>query len=204
MPGGGHRGFIGRRGFRDDDVLNLIGLGHLKEADLDQPGPMRKLKAQHRALERTELDAGGYLEANIARLGEMLGLDPCERQVLSFLVTVEVFPELKEALDYAIPSYRGQVSRLIALTLRLAPAEVDNALSREGRLRRAGILGPSRVRFIGASFELSLLDGLAEALVAEFDHLDAAFEALFTPAGPPRWTRTTTPTCSASSTGSRG
>lgn len=90
VPLQGHRKFIGKDGFRDDELAHSLGLGvwvDMDEEDFDPRAVLKILREQHREAEqqRTEWRGDdGPLRSNLDRLAPLMGLTPAEQTILEF------------------------------------------------------------------------------------------------------------------------
>ncbi|TVP59026.1 MAG: AAA family ATPase, partial [Halomonadaceae bacterium] len=186
LHAGGLRRFIlSARGFYDTEVVYLLDLGHLAKG-VHEDGEMEAVvRKRCQEIDSQPADSGIPLTQNILRLGDQLGLNENECQILAFMAVYELFVELKESLESVLPRYRGQLPRLLALVLNLRPEAVDKALARDGKLSNAGLIEKgTKYRLMGRLDELELLDGLADTLAGEFGQVDSLFENYFSKSSP--------------------
>ena len=181
VKGGGQKRFVSGRGFRDEELSLFLGLQEYPDERFDRD---QAIKALRKRLREAEVGLSGRSKQsplrNIERLGRLIGLSQDEKRILGFAVSCELYSELRDAIGYVLPDFRGKLQQLIALALDMDPRSVDVALNANSPLSRAGLIktGVSSTIFVD-TLQFNVLPGLAAALVDEFHTLDAVFETLF-------------------------
>lgn len=87
VDGKGYRFFITKHGFKDDDILRLIGLESHAEEEVTPKEGLQLFKSRLAELEKKPCQRD-LLDRNLAKLGEALGLTHAEQAVLGFLSIV--------------------------------------------------------------------------------------------------------------------
>lgn len=150
VPLAGHRELIGRRSFMDDTLAQVVGLGEWvdpEDRDYDPAAARTRLREMHRQAEREANQDHALppvLEANLARLAELVGLDATERAILGFATLLHHEPCLDKAADTLNTLSPVAVVDVLALVLDLPVHDVRRALSSQGVLARSGLLSVDR------------------------------------------------------------
>ncbi|MEW6373480.1 MAG: ATP-binding protein [Pseudomonadota bacterium] len=167
VPLGGHRELVGPRAFMDDALAHVLGLGEWVDPEdraFDPAAVRARLRELHRQAERdTDRSLPAILEANIARLAELVGLDSTERVILGFATMLHHEPCLDKAADTLNSLSSVAVVDVLALVLELPVHEVRRALSSQGVLARSGLLSVDRS---GSGTLTSRLDLLSKQFAA--------------------------------------
>lgn len=152
VPLAGHRTLIGPRAFMDDALAHVLGLGEWVDPEdraFDPAAVRTRLRELHRQAERKANQDQDHalppvLEANIARLAELVGLDATERAILGFATMLHHEPFLDQAADTLSNLSSVAVVDVLALVLDLPVHGVRRALSSQGVLARSGLLSLDR------------------------------------------------------------
>jgi len=165
VDGKGYRFLIDRGGFKDDDILTLIGLEEYIDREITPREGLQLLKQRLSDLEQARPQPG-LLDRNLSRLGETLGLDPIEQRVLAFLSIVKQIQALYDALrlfstGYDLPPIQ-QLVTLMGIALQQPRGQIARALSNESVLVRCRLL-----TLEGRGGELELLNGIDNVLMYE-------------------------------------
>lgn len=174
VPLGGHRKFVQSNGFADDDLAQLLGFGKWIEPKDGEfkSGPVRsELRRLHRTAEHGKT-AGGIpplLNANVAGLGNMVGLDQVSRQILAFIILVKNESVLDDAADMLGGLTSLKAIKALSVILGFSEAEVRRALAPQSPLAQSGLLQVNRddTASLGLKFQL-LSEGFAD-LIASLD-----------------------------------
>lgn len=168
---GGHRAFIKRGGLSNDSLAEAVGLGRWTDDQADRfvaSEVLADLRARARAVEARSRQprVPRTLSANARRLGRLLGLSACEREVLEFAVLLHVSSTLQEAVDSLGQGSPGILRRLVSTVLRRPEAEIGKALDGAGLLARSGLVSVDYRSSCSISSKIDLLsDKMAEQLV---------------------------------------
>ena len=133
-------------------------------------------------LERQAPGFDAVLDFNLHRLSRHLGLNEVESRLLVFLVMLGAERRLARIAD-SIPDHYISARRIyftLAEILDFSESEVRQALSREARLFRLGLvrLNPGWPRDLESFFEV--MEGLDDALLLEHENVYAMLQSFFT------------------------
>lgn len=177
----GEQHFLGRHGFRHDDVARQIGLGEFVDddgiSDVDMPKMRKAVRQLYREAQSQPGEVPPVLAANIERIAELVGLTPVESRLFEFAVLMHAFPALREVCDKPSNLSARQISDRLAALLTLPRQDVYNALRPQATLARTGLLNLTRNTLHGGlddRLELlseALPDRLTESIVEPTDWL---------------------------------
>jgi SpoVK/Ycf46/Vps4 family AAA+-type ATPase len=161
----GYRFFINKDGFKDDDILRLIGLESHSDEEVTLKDGLQLLKTRLSELEQKHHQPD-LLDRNLSKLGQALGLTPVEQSVLAFLSILEQLEGMNDTLklfssNYGLPSVQ-QLASLMSIALKLPRPSIARALSNDSVLVRCRLLNP-----VGRGGELELLNGIDNVLMYE-------------------------------------
>lgn len=167
----GHKFFITKRGFSDDDILNAIGLGAYVDKEPKPRVAHKLIKEQFERASQRLMRSSGQLQKNLAQLAEVLSLSVVDQKVLTFLCLLEQSVGLDQALCLFCGSNGGNQQRsltvsLIAVALGIKRDEINKALSSRSTLIQCGLVKQTEGRFDNSS-QLSLMRELAGMLTYE-------------------------------------
>ena len=173
VPLGGHKKFITKRGFCNDQIAEALGLEKWIEPD-DDNFDVRKVRSAlrrlHQAAEKSTQDLAipEHLSVNVNRLAELVGLDDTDCRILAFTVlmnSVGIFDETLDCLGYLTTM---AVFRVLSTVLDIPEQEIRNALSGKGALSRSGLLTLDRNGNASLKSKLELLsDCFADIVSSE-------------------------------------
>ncbi len=208
VPLGGYRRFIRDRGFGDDEVVELVGLGHWIESgerEFDEAMVRAELRSLHARAEawKRPRRAPANLARNVKRLAALVGLSETELRVLEFGVLLQNERVLDDAADFVGPFSTTRVSHVLAVLLGIPTAEIRQALSSGGALARSGLVTLDRtgigslrgkIELLSSSFADLMLTQVGDPIVLlrdtvrasdpptlamdDFDHLEESLEVL--------------------------
>jgi len=182
VNGRGHRVFLTRRGYADDDVAAICGLP-LADHDLgtEELPPTRartRLKRNLKALEKKAPRPNETLAGNVANLARHLDLGELEQRLLAFLVLLQRTDVLGEATEYSLRANGARSEVTLASALACASHEILQCLGPESLLLRSGLVRRGGgLRWRSHQLELHPLPRMGDRLLAE--RLDA--ESIFRP-----------------------
>lgn len=87
---GGHKELLYGEGFAKDEILQAIGLDHLRGQEIDVAVGCELLSHRLDAVEAERPVLSGPLAANLDHLAQALGLSPSDRSVLAFATLYEL------------------------------------------------------------------------------------------------------------------
>ncbi|MQT75007.1 AAA family ATPase [Pseudomonas helleri] len=140
---GGHRNFIQRHHFNDDEIAAELGLQELVDAEDFSPAmALRRLKRERLAFDLAfpAPDYPDRLQANVQALGQLIGLDAIEQRILGFCVLLHTDPCLNDASDQLGALGFNRTIRVLSTLLDTPQEDLLPYLVNEGRLVRAGLL----------------------------------------------------------------
>jgi SpoVK/Ycf46/Vps4 family AAA+-type ATPase len=193
VPLAGHRELLMPRAFSDDELARILGLGDWidpTDRDFDPAAIRTRLGELHRQAERgADRALPPILDANIGRLGELVGLSPTERSILGFATMLHHESELDKAADTLSRLSSAAVVEVLALLLDLPAHEVRAALAYDGVLARSGLLSVDRSGTAVLSSKLDLLSKrFAEAVMGSETDPIALLRDTVAPSAPARLT----------------
>ncbi len=103
---------------------------------------------------------GKPVKKNLANLGRLLGLEPVERQILTFVLAVEQSDKLQELTDLFGDLTPSAAVRVIAAGMQVTGEDVLRCLSPSGRLVTSGMIRSSGNSYLQYVFDIhsGLLD----------------------------------------------
>lgn len=140
---GGHRTFIGRHGFNDDDLAYELALEKWLDDDQYKPAPaLAALRKSARTFQAThpQVDYPDNLAANLEALRVLLGLSEAELQVLGFCVLMHCDPTLSDATDQLGMLGFKRAMKVLSVLLGLPLPTVETCLAHNSPLMRTGLL----------------------------------------------------------------
>ncbi|MDZ7855086.1 ATP-binding protein [Sphaerotilus sp.] len=173
----------------DEDVAFFLGLNNKKAHDADKV--RRQLQALQADLERLQpvLPTDTTLAMNIARLGDRLGLNVIERDLLHVVVLQRLHNELNSALNLAGDLSRTELVQLLATCLPSGSHRIRMALAPQSGLCRSALISVDDDRRYRFNDKVDLLEGLVDALQqGPVDLLDL-FPAMVVRPSPPTLNR---------------
>jgi SpoVK/Ycf46/Vps4 family AAA+-type ATPase len=193
VPLAGHRELLMPRAFSDDELARVLGLDEWidpPDRDFDPAAVRARLGELHRQAERgADRALPAILDANIGRLGELVGLSAAERSILGFATMLHHECELDKAADTLSRLSSAAVVEVLALLLDLPAHEVRAALAYDGVLARSGLLSVDRSGTAVLSSKLDLLSKrFAEAVMGSETDPIALLRDTVAPSAPARLT----------------
>ena len=169
-----------------EQLLNRLGIS----ADPKDFATVRELKGalekQRQILESAPISDHNPLLTNAANLGNSLGLDETEVQLLAFLALEEEEEDAAQPLlATARTASRRDVAHLLGLALNCPEESVRRALHPDGTLLRAGLVVPERRGPVNEGSGLELLRGLGSTLLTNSPPPDELLRSYYRPAPAP-------------------
>ena len=135
--------FLSGTGFSDDSLAEALGLGAWVDSDCTKTR-LQAMRDRLQALEdwasRSCPALPSTLASNVAVLGELLGLTPVERQLVSFIAMLHVDPTLENAAMHSGGGDRDELNVVLAHVLQMDVRQVVEALRPRGKLLDSGIM----------------------------------------------------------------
>lgn len=191
VPLAGHRELVGPRGFMDDAVARALGLDEWidpEDRDFDPAAVRTRLRELHRHAEHcADRELPPVLDANIARLAELVGLSATESAILGFATLLHHERALDKAADTLGVLSSGAIADVLALLLDLPVSEIRRALLGHGVLARSGLLNVDRSGTALLAAKLDLLSRqFAESILGSETDPIALLRDTVAPSTPPR------------------
>jgi len=173
-----------------EELLEPLSLkGICKSEKKDLPEIRRSLKACLENLERVKptLPRRNILSGNLQRLGDLMGLNAIERDILTFLLLGRQLPALERLLE-AIGDISGAYFHcIIAAAINHPVSSVQRALIPSSRLLSSGLVRLDLSSKFDFSYKVDLMTGLHEQLcVSHKNDPYGMFAGCFVPAPKPR------------------
>lgn len=173
VPLGGHKKFVCKHGFSDDNAAEMLGLDKWIDP-VDQEFDARKvrnaLRRLHQAAEKEPCDSAipEYLSVNLNRLAELVGLSATDRRILEFTVLMSSVGVLDDPIDCLGYLSMTAVFRVLSIILDIPEQEVRQSLSAQSALSRSGLLTLERNGNASLRGRLELLsDWFADTVSSE-------------------------------------
>jgi len=166
IPCGGHRRFVGRRGFSSDEVVSILGLETYAEKDVKRTTTIRKLKQMHADAEQHVFAYPPMLQDNLTHLLERISLNRVEADILMFSILLHTETGLEECADTLASLDKSKLIRFLAIILDHPQRELAKALTTTGQLALSGLLRVDSSWSRTLDGKLDLMQGLADNLLA--------------------------------------
>lgn len=164
-PALGRSRYLHNRGLLDDDIGDFLGMPNDGTEEGQPFGEVcRRLDALRVRLEasRSPIRLNAVQRANFARLGDLLGLNAVEIEILQYLSCALIDPVLRDTHFRIGSLYYSNPCRYLAIVVGLEETSVHKALGPNGRLRACGMIGrgdgaSGKVEFFSESIAKELL-----------------------------------------------
>jgi len=168
---GGHREFVQTRGFHNDALAEILGLGHWIDPspnEFDVKAVLVELRALHQESENRWRNAKPptCLSLNVSRLSVLVGLSDTDCRILEFAVLIKNERLLDDTADWIGQLSSSKVSHALSVILDLPEANVRAALSTNGILARSGLVSVDRSGIHRMCEKLDLLSDTFADLMA--------------------------------------
>ena len=182
--------FVRVHGFSDASVARFLGYPKRDPDGYSPAWAEASLEVKLAALEENPptLPRDTTLSANVQLLGERLGLNVVEQDILSFKTLQHLHGEFSDALDTVGDLSYATLCRLLCTCLNHPLAAVQAALDDRAKLCRSALLKVDRKRNYAFRNKVDMLDGMAEQFMLEHQDLLDLFNHCIAPARPPRLT----------------
>lgn len=145
----GHREFINQRGFSNDSVAHMLGLGEWIDSesrDFDPKVVLSELRKLHRTGEGELHDATTQsgLAGNVMRLSKLVGLSDTDCRILELAVLIHNERLLDDASEWLGQLSSVKVFHALSVLLDLPEYEIRSSLSASGILTRSGLVSVNR------------------------------------------------------------
>ena len=123
------------------------------------------LKARHRELEANPPVLQPPLSDNLRKIGKLIGLNAVERDLLAFVIVMNVSKALEDATDTLGHIVTPAIGRALSTILGHPQRRIAAALSRNGALARSGLLQIQRKHSGFLISRFSLMPGLLDVML---------------------------------------
>jgi len=185
----GHRQFVGKYDFSEDEVMYVLGLEAIEKDDVefDKSAVLSDLRFKHRNKESQHPQLySGILKENVAWLQKGLDLSNIERDFLVLLALMRESTALYEALELLGEMSRGQLQRAIATILDVPLAGVCLAMRYNSTLIASGLVHIDIRQAYNFCSSIDVIDGLQDALLQKHQDRRQILAGYFTKAPQPR------------------
>jgi len=166
---GGHKKFVTRYGFEDDDVARELGFGELldnEDAVIQSKQVRLKLDRLYEQAARETAYVPDVLSENVRHLGGQVGLSEVDMRILEFVVMMHSDDLLAAAGGYLGDMDMRSLVHAIAVILDLPEAQVAAALQPRGLLAQSGLLTIDKLGRNSLKSKLDLIShGFAELML---------------------------------------
>ncbi len=140
----GHKEFIERRGFDDDNIAEFIGIkARIKGKKFKPKKVLAELQALLFSFEKDakSIQNPKFLTENIHKLSTLVGLNKTDHAILEFTVLLKNEPLLRSSCYYLGDHFSlGKLYAALSLLLNLTEREIRRSLSPKGTLINSGLL----------------------------------------------------------------
>jgi SpoVK/Ycf46/Vps4 family AAA+-type ATPase len=172
VPLGGQQGFVETSGFGKATVASALGLADPAAdeelVDFSPTAARTELRKLHARAEgrSSESKLPHVLQANLDRLGDLVGLNQPSRLILAFMLLVKSDPVLSEAVELLGSLSTIRAFHVISVILGLPEQAVRDALASDGPLGRTGLLVVDRNANYSMECKFNLLSSkLADVMI---------------------------------------
>ena len=157
------------------DVRGLVDRLFGKYADPEKPVELKRIVRERLTqAEREKPALDGILATNLNILTKSFGLNKIEREIFAFRVIYRINIGLENTLNLAVgkPWTDHLTCKVLSSALKIPIAQIENALSRQGRLNSSGLV--RNCNNMGNHFDekLDVLDGIVSALTRPASSID--------------------------------
>ncbi len=183
---GGYKGLPGYPGdiTPGDDVLRLVGLGYLNYDQVNRRGFVGQLRDAHADEELLEPGIEGNLLRNLDKLGDLLGLNQVEQQVLGLALVLHSHEALEETTDALGNLNSTNLAVAVAALLKIRRPLIAQALGANGMLGRSGLLRVSRGYPATLKNKVEPLEGLVDRMFEPHQEAEQLVDQYFHRASP--------------------
>ncbi len=183
---GGYQGLPGYPGdiTPGDDVLRLVGLGHLSYDQVNRRGFVGQLREVHADEEILDPGIEGNLRHNLDKLGDLLGLNQVEQHILGLALILHSHEALEETTDALGNLNSTNLTVAVAALLKIRRPLVDRALSSNSMLGRSGLLRVNRGYPATLKNKVEPLEGLVDRMFESHQGAEQLVDQYFYRASP--------------------
>ncbi|CAD5372905.1 hypothetical protein RA210_U250004 [Rubrivivax sp. A210] len=165
--------FVDYDDYSDGRVARVLGCTQAANRSFCKRSALRTLQRKLAGLERdgVALPTDTVIAHNIRLLGDRLGLQAADRDILHLAVVGAAWPEIDLGLDLSGNLTHGGVCQLLGDCLGHPIEDIRAALDDRAPLARSAILVIDRSRSYSFSSKLEMMEGLSEELMLQRDEL---------------------------------
>ena len=180
--------FIEEDSFSDNRVARVLGYPDRASSRFTKRSALNSLQRKLAELERAcvAFPTDTVIARNIRLLGDRLGLQAADRDILHLAVISCAWPEIDLALDMSGRLTYGGVCQLLADCLGHPMPDVRAALDGRAPMARSAILWIDKSRSYHFSAKVELLEGLPEELMLQRDDMLDMFGSSVVRSPPPK------------------
>lgn len=149
VPLGGYRDFINSRGFSNDTLAEILGLGAWIDSDtrdFEMKLVVAELRKLHQTGERKLRNATppACLSRNVARFSALVGLSDIDCRILEFVVLIQNERLLDDTADSLGQLSSVKVFHALSVLLGIPECQIRASLSAQGVLAKSGLVSVDR------------------------------------------------------------
>lgn len=166
-----------------EDLRKIIGItprdGRLGKRELK---PLMKIRADE--LEQQLPRHKTVLTRNVDMLGDLLGLDKLQKEILAFAALSEQHPFLSDVIENIRTTSTDAITKLLSVALSARDADIRKAIQSDGHLLITRIVSIEH-NDIGRGLELELPPSLRAALFSAADNIQMLMNSFLENSPPP-------------------
>jgi len=170
-----------KRGFRDSDVSDFLQMQDLDD-DTIKVAELKALMRTRLAHHEKTSSGSPTLFRNIAMMAKRVAITPLQQQVLAFAVLCERYEAMGTCLGNITMATEPQLYSVLGHALEVSAGEVKGALARSSPLRASGLISVTSGHC--GNMEITPMDGLCEALLADNENEKDLLRHFLVPARP--------------------
>lgn len=164
----------------EEDVLRITGLGEIINKDISPQKLYQFAKKRLEQLEKTKSASKEPILRNIDLLANMIGLNKFEKEVILFASIMQLYPGLKESVEYLGGHNIPELINHLSVILRIQEINIYESLKINAPLCSSGLIDLNRRRyFIDMADRLEVLDGLVHVLQDPHADIESALSTFF-------------------------
>lgn len=167
-----------------DELRRLIGITP-QEGKLSKNELRPLLKTRAAKLEQQFPRKKTVLNRNVDMLGNLLGLDKLQKEILAFAALSEQHPLLSEVVENVHTKSTDAITKLLSITLSVSEAEIRKAIRADGNLLITRIIRIEPSGHLGRGLHLELPLSLCGALFSAADNIQMLMNAFLENSPPP-------------------
>jgi hypothetical protein len=170
-------------GVFSEDLRRLIGIAPT-EGNLAKAGLRPILKTRADELAQLLLRRKTILARNVELLGELLGLDGLQKEILTFVALSKHHPLLADVVDNIRTSNIDAIRKTLSAALKVRDADISSAIRPNGQLLITRIVCIES-SYAGGDLKFILPHSLGEAMFYPAENIHALMDAFLETSPPP-------------------